>query len=276
MKSSSGYDLTKLFVGSEGTLGVVTEITLKITPKPAEVATATFDRLEDAGDAVTLIMHSGITPSVLELLDDSTIAMFREHSGLDLPPAEAMILAETDGQTPEVVQYQLDRLVELFKKCNAKEIETAKSAADIERLWLVRKSLGGLVGSVAPNQASEDITVPMSRIAECLRGLQDISKKYDLTILNFGHAGDGNLHPLVLYDRSDSGQVSRLKPALSEIHKVACDLGGTLTGEHGIGMTKAKYMPLEHDPVSLRVMRSLKKTLDPHNILNPGKMALEG
>ena len=278
MKCSSGYDLTKLFVGSEGTLGVVTEITLKISPKPAEMATATatFDRLEDAGEAVTLIMHSGVTPSVLELMDADTIDMFRKYSDIDLPPAEAMILVETDGHTPEDVTYQLERLVELFKKCNAKEIETATSAADAERLWRVRKSLGSMASRGAPNQAPEDLTVPMSRIAEFLRGAQEISREHDLTILNFGHAGDGNLHPIVLYDRSDPGQVPRLEQVLFELHKLACDLGGTLTGEHGIGYTKAQFMSLEHDPVSLKVMRALKKTLDPNNILNPGKMALDG
>jgi glycolate oxidase len=277
MKCSSGYDLTRLIVGSEGTLGVVTEITLKISPKPTEVSTATasFDRLEDAGEAVTRIMHSGVTPSVLELLDANTVDMFRKYSDLDLPEVEAMLLVETDGSLKEEVKYQLDRVVEVFRRCNARQIEIAKSPADAERLWLVRKSIGGLVGLVKPNMAPEDLTVPMSRIGDYLHGVQEISEKHDLLILNYGHAGDGNFHPNVLYDGSDSAQVARLEPVLFELHKLACDLGGTLTGEHGIGMTKSKYMPLEHDPVALRVMRSVKKALDPNNILNPGKMALE-
>lgn len=277
MKTSSGYDLTRLFVGSEGTLGVVTEITLKISPKPTEVATATatFDRLEDAGEAITQIMYSGVTPSVLEMLDGKTVDMFREHTDLDLPKAEAMILVETDGLLKEDVKYQMDWVLKVFRKCNAREIDMAKSLADAERLWLVRKSIGGLVGSVKPNQAPEDVTVPMSRITEFLKGVQEISKRHDLLILNYGHAGDGNFHPNVLYDRSNPAQLARLDQVLFELHKLACDLGGTLTGEHGIGITKAKYMSLEHDPVALKTMRSLKKTLDPNNILNPGKMALE-
>ena len=277
MKCSSGYDLTRLFVGSEGTLGVVTEITLKISPKPTESATAVaaFDRLEDAGEAVTLIMQSGVTPSVLELIDANTISVVRKHTDLQLPEVEAMILAETDGNTQVDVKYQMEELIAMFKRCNARNIETAYSAADAERLWLARKSLGGLVGSVSKNLASEDVTVPMGRIAEFLRKVEAISKKHNLLILNFGHAGDGNFHPIVLYDRSDPDQVNRLDQVLLELHELACKLGGTLTGEHGIGITKARFMTLEHDSVAMRVMRALKKTLDPNNILNPGKMDLD-
>jgi len=277
MKCSSGYDITRLIVGSEGTLGAVTEITFKIAPLPKEVATATatFDRLDDAGEAVTLIMHSGVIPSVLELIDANTVAMYRKYTDLQLPPVEAMVLVETDGCTKEEVNYQLDRVIEVFRKCNAGEIERAKSEAEAERLWLARKSIGGMMGMVTPNRSSEDITVPMSRIVDFLRGMQEISKKHDLLILNFGHAGDGNLHPNIMYDRSDPDQIVRLERVELELHQLACDLGGTLTGEHGIGITKAAYMSLEHDKVALRVMRSLKKTLDPNNILNPGKMALE-
>jgi glycolate oxidase len=277
MKCSSGYDLSRLIVGSEGTLGVVTEITLKICPRPTQVATATatFDRLEDAGEAVTQIMYSGVTPSVLELLDDNTIDTFRKYGDLDLPEVQAMLLVETDGSIREEVSYQLERIVEVFRRCNAREIEVAKSPEDAERLWLVRKSIGGLAVRVRPNMAPEDLTIPMSRIAEFLRGVRQISEKYDMLILNYGHAGDGNLHPNVLYDASDPAQTANLKHVLYEMHKLACDLGGTLTGEHGIGMTKAEYMDLEHDSVALRVMRTLKRALDPNNILNPGKMALD-
>ena len=277
MKCSSGYDLTRLFVGSEGTLGVVTEITLKISPKPTEVATAVaaFDRLEGAGEAVTLIMQSGVTPSVLELIDANTISVVRKHTDLQLPEVEAILLAEIDGNTQVGVKYQMEGLIAMFNRCNARNIETAYSAADAEHLWLARKSLGGLVGSVSKNLASEDVTVPMGRIAEFLRKVEAISKKHNLLILNFGHAGTGNFHPNILYDRSDSGQVNRLDQVLLELHELACKLGGTLTGEHGIGITKARFMTIEHDPAAMRVMRALKKTLDPNNILNPGKMDLD-
>ena len=277
MKCSSGYDLTRLMVGSEGTLGITSEITLKILPKPTEraAAMAMFDRLEDAGDAVTLIMHSEVTPSVLEFIDQNTIEAFRKHTDFDLPAVEAMILTETDGQTPEDVRHQLERLVESLKKCNAMEVKTAASEAAVEKLWAVRKSLGGVMGKVSPSYASEDVTVPMSRIAEFLRAVQEIGKRHGFLILNFGHAGGGNFHPNVIYDRDDKEQVERLEDVLFDLHKLACDMGGTLSGEHGIGMTKARFMPLEHDPIELRTMRAIKEALDPNNILNPGKMGLD-
>ncbi|OEU60502.1 MAG: hypothetical protein BBJ57_00485 [Desulfobacterales bacterium PC51MH44] len=188
MKSSSGYDLTRLFIGSEGTLGVVTEITLKIAPKPTEVATAlaTFDKLEDAGHAVTMIMHSGVTPSALELLDSIIIDMIRTHTDIELPPVKALILVETDGSTKHDVQHQLNRLVKLFKQCQAREVQTAKFEADAQRLWLVRKSIGGLMGSIGHSFVPEDVTVPMSRIAEYLKKSQEVSKKHGLPILNPG------------------------------------------------------------------------------------------
>jgi glycolate oxidase len=276
MKCSSGFDLTRLFVGSEGALGVVTEITLKIVPKPTEVATAvaTFDSLQNAGDAVTMIMHSDVTPSVMELLDEKIIDMLRKHAAIDLPPVKALLLVETDGFTKQDVQHQMKRLVELFRQCQAREVQAAKSETDAQHLWLARKSIGGLMGSIGLSFVPEDVTVPMSRISEYLRRSQKISQKCGLPILNFGHAGDGNFHPNVLYNPSDPAQLALLEPILLELHKLACDLDGTLTGEHGIGMTKAGYMSLEHDQVSIKVMRTIKKALDPNNILNPGKMAL--
>jgi len=203
------------------------------------------------------------------------MSMLRKYTDLELPLGEAMILAETDGHTREDVRYQMDRLLDLFRKCKAREVHTAKSEEEAERLWLVRKSLGAVTGHVMPNQAPEDVTVPMSRISEFLRKTEDISKKHGLLILNYGHAGDGNLHPNVLYDASDPKQYAALKPTLLDLHKLACDLGGTLTGEHGIGITKARYMTLEHNPAALKAMRSVKRALDPNNILNPGKMALD-
>ncbi len=277
MKTSSGYDLTRLFVGSEGTLGVITEITLKISPKPTHmtVATACFDRLEDAGTAITRIMHSGVTPSVLEMIDGNTLKVLREHGGISLPPAEAMLLVETDGWLEEEVRHQMDGVVRLLKQCRAIQIRIAGSPEEADKLWETRRDLGAIVGGVTPDQAPEDVTVPMSRVAEFMRGVHEIGRKYGLLILNYGHVGDGNFHPNILYDRSDPDQVAGLQAAIEELHRLACGMGGTLTGEHGIGVTKAPFMGLEHDPVALRVMRTLKTALDPHNILNPGKMALD-
>jgi glycolate oxidase len=276
MKSASGYDLTRLFVGSEGTLGIITEIGLKVSPKPLSTRTslASFSSLEYAGRAVADIMHSGIIPSVLEVLDDNTLNVLRDQGGMKLPDVMAMILVETDGYTEAEATFQMDKVVEVFRKNGAIKIDTADSSKDAEELWRARKSISGAVGQLGANNVSEDVTVPMSKVPSLLTGISEIVRKYKLPFVVFGHAGDGNLHPKIIFDRSDPEQVKRVRHAVDEIFRLTCDLGGTLTGEHGIGMAKAPYMGLEHDPVSFDVMRSLKRLFDPHNILNPGKMSL--
>jgi len=277
MKSVSGYDLTRLFVGSEGTLGVITEITLKINPRPTAFQTslASFGRLEDAGQSVTDIMHSGIIPSVLEVLDDNTIRVLRQRAGLDLPEVMAMLLVETDAYTEAEASFQMARVIEVFKKNGALDIQMAGSAAEAEKLWRVRKSIGSVAAQLRTNNVSEDVAVPMSQVPALLTGISRIVRRYDLPFVIFGHAGDGNLHPRIMYDRSDPDQVRRLEEAVGQIFKLTCDLGGTLTGEHGIGLAKAPYMALEHNRVALEIMGSLKRLFDPRNILNPGKMGLE-
>jgi glycolate oxidase len=277
MKSVSGYDLTKLFVGSEGTLGVVTEIILKINPKPITTSTAmaTFKDLEDAGRAVSRIMVSGIVPSVLEILGRDTIRAINQNTQLNLPEVEAMLLTETDGFTPEETAYQMNKILQVFKENQAQEIQQADSAEAAARLWEARKSAYGVLARIKTHFVLEDITVPMSKVAEMLKGIEAIALRHDLQIATFGHAGDGNLHPQILYDGYDPDQVRRVKEAIEELFQLAIALEGTLTGEHGIGLSKAAFMPLEHDPMALEYMRSLKKLFDPNNILNPGKMSLE-
>lgn len=276
MKSASGYDLTRLFVGSEGTLGVITEIILKINPKPTAFKTvlASFASLKDAGQAITDIMHSGIVPSVLEVLDENSIKVLREHANMNLPEVMAMILVETDGYTEAETSYQMGKLIEVFRKNSVTDIQVADTADEAEELWKARKSVGSTAGQLRANSVSEDVTVPMSKVPDLLTGISIIVRKYDLPFVIFGHAGDGNLHPRIMYDRSDPDNVTRLSKAVDEIFKLTCNLGGTLTGEHGIGLSKAPYMTLEHDPVAIDVMRSIKILFDPNNILNPGKMAL--
>ncbi len=277
MKSVSGYDLTRLLVGSEGTLGIVSEITLKINPKPTATSTAvaTFDDLEDAGHAVSEIMHCGIIPSVLEILGRETLIAINQNTDLNLPEVDAMLLAETDGYTKEETEYQISKVIEVFKKNNAKEIKKAASASEAEELWKARKSAYAVLARIKTHFVLEDVTVPMGKVAEMLKGIQGIAKKHGLQIATFGHAGDGNLHPQILYDGYDPDQVRRMKAASADLFKLAIDLGGTLTGEHGIGLSKASFMGLEHDEVAMDVMRSIKRMLDPNNILNPGKMALD-
>ena len=277
MKSVSGYDLTRLFVGSEGTLGVVTEITLKINPKPQSFDTslAYFASLRDAGQAVTDIMHSGIIPSVLEVLDDNAVRVLKEQTSIELPDVAAIILVETDGYTQAEASYQMTKIIEVFKKNKATHIRRADSADEAEELWRARKSIGSAASGIGTNSVSEDVTVPMSKVPDLLTGISAVVKNYGLPFVIFGHAGDGNLHPKILYDRSDPEQVTGVARAVDEIFKLTCDLGGTLTGEHGIGLAKAPYMNLEHDQVAMDLMRSLKRLFDPNNILNPGKMNLE-
>ena len=278
MKSSSGYDLTKLFVGSEGTLGVVTEIILKINPKPmaTKTALASFNVLQDAGQAVIDVMHSGIIPSVLEILDPNTIRVLRSHGNIPLPEVMAMILVETDGHTEAETSYQMERVMEVFKKNRVRDFKIATSVAEAEDLWRIRKSIGSVAATLRPSNVSEDVTVPISRVPDLMTGISTIVQKYRLPFVVFGHAGDGNLHPRIMYDPADPDQVKHVNQAVSEIFRLTCDLGGTLTGEHGVGLSKAPYMTWEHDPLALEMMRGIKRLFDPNHILNRGKMALEG
>jgi glycolate oxidase len=278
IKSVSGYDLTRLFVGSEGTLGVVTEITLKINPKPTATSTAraTFDDLEDAGRAVSEIMYSGIIPSVLEILGKHTILAINQNTDLDLPEVDAMLLVETDGYTGEETEYQMQKVIEVFQRNRPKEIKQAGSEAEAADLWKARKSAYAVLARIKTHFVLEDVTVPMAKVADLLKGVEAIAEKHEIQIATFGHAGDGNLHPQILYDGYDPEQVEKMEAASADLFKLAIELGGTLTGEHGIGLSKAPYMTLEHDPVAMDVMRGLKRLFDPNNILNPGKMALDG
>ncbi len=276
IKSASGYDLTGLFVGSEGTLGVITEITLKISPKPmaTKTALASFSDLEHAGQSVIEIMHSGIVPSALELLDENTIRVLKEHGKIDLPPALAMILVETDGYTEAEASFQMDRVIHVLRKNHAVDIRIAESPKEAQDLWKIRKSIGSLAARLRTHNVSEDVTVPISKIVDLMTGISNIARHYDLPFVIFGHAGDGNLHPRIMYDGSVPDQVERLHKAVEAIFKLACELGGSLTGEHGIGLAKAPYFHLEHGPLERELMRGIKKLFDPNNILNPGKMAL--
>lgn len=276
MKSSSGYDLTKLFVGSEGTLGVVTEITLKINPKPPLVATAmaTFEGLEDAGRAVSQIMHSGILPSALEVVDHQSIVAIRENTTTNLPDVEVMLVAETDGYTEEEIDYQMEKIVAVFQENNATTVKKAESEEETDALWHARKSVYGVFSKINNNLSVEDLAVPMSKVPEMMMAISDIASKYNLKMPTVGHVGDGNLHPTICFDGTNKNEVERVDAATDELFRKVVELGGTITGEHGVGLAKIPYMDWEHERESMAVMRSLKEVLDPKNILNPGKMGL--
>ena len=277
MKSASGYDLTRLFVGSEGTLGIITEITLKVNPKPTAFKTglAMFSSLRDAGRAVSDIMRSGIIPSVLEVLDENTIKVLQNHNSVNLPDVTAILLVETDGYTRAETSFQMEKVIEIFRKNSVTDIQIADSIEEADELWRIRKSISSIVAQIRPNNVSEDVAVPISMVPNLLTGISKIVRNHGLPFVVFGHAGDGNLHPKIMYDRSDPDQVKQLRKVVAEIFKLTCDLGGTLSGEHGIGLAKAPYMTLEHDQTAIDVMHDIKRLFDPNNILNPGKMGLE-
>jgi glycolate oxidase len=276
MKSSSGYDLTKLFVGSEGTLGVVTEITLKINPKPPLVSTAmaTFESLQDAGRAVSQIMHSGILPSALEVVDHQSITAIRQNTTTNLPDVEVLLVAETDGYTEAETHYQMEKIVAVFQKNNATTIKKADSKEEADALWHARKSVYGVFAKINNNLSVEDLAVPMSKVPEMMMAISAIAEKYDLKMPTVGHVGDGNLHPTICFDGTDANEVERMEAATAELFRKVVSLGGTITGEHGIGLAKIPYMDWEHEKETLAVMQSMKAALDPKNILNPGKMGL--
>ncbi len=278
MKCVSGYDLSKLFIGAEGTLGVITEITLKINPIPrhAMTAVATFNKLEDAGKAISQTMTSGVFPSVMEILDKVTLKSIKENSDIDLPEAEAMILTETDGYTWEEVEAQMEVVLRILKQNNPSTINTAKDEKDRLNLWRARKSAYATLARASNSFVLDDVTVPIARIPDLLVGIQEISQRYGIVVASFGHAGDGNLHPQILYDEYNAAQVEKVEKVEEEIFRLAISFKGTLSGEHGIGLSKANYMTLEHDPVEMALMKKIKRTIDPNNIMNPGKRALDG
>jgi glycolate oxidase len=277
MKTSSGYDMTKLFVGSEGTLGVITEITLKINPKPPLLSTAMamFDDLEDAGRAISQIMHSGILPCALEIVDQQTLKAINQNTNLNLPEVEAILVGETDGYTREETEYQIDKVVEIFQRNQASMVKRTDNREEAEALWTARRTAYGVMARINNNLFVEDLAVPMSKVPEMLRAISYLATKYNLIIPTVGHAGDGNLHPVISFDGTNAEEVHRVEAASKELFEKVIELGGTLTGEHGIGLAKARFMGMEHDAKSMEYMRGIKRLFDPDNILNPGKMALE-
>jgi glycolate oxidase len=221
-------------------------------------------------------MKSGIIPSVLELLDENTVRVLREHADMSFPDISTILLVETDGYTQSEASYQMEKVLDAIKKNTATEVRTADTTEEAEELWKARKTAGSVAARLGTSNLSEDVTVPISKLPDLLTGISDIVHSYQLPFVVFGHAGDGNLHPKIMYNAYDPDQVERVHRAVEDIFKLTCELGGTLTGEHGIGLAKAPYLSVEHDPVALEIMRDIKRLLDPNNILNPGKMALGG
>jgi glycolate oxidase len=271
VKSVAGYDLTKLIVGSEGTLGVVTKITLKLLPMPESVRTlaAFFSGVEAAARAASRILAGRIVPRALELVDDAALRAVETYLKEDLSGGEAaMLLVEVDGPAETTVRESA-RIVDILQEAGASRVRRAESDAEREHLWKARRSISPALYTLKPKKVNEDIVVPRSKIAEILREIGDIARRHNLLIVNFGHAGDGNIHTNILIDETE---LQRAETAVKEIFAATLRLGGSITGEHGIGTSKAAYLPMEVKPEALAAMKRIKQALDPNNILNPGKI----
>ncbi len=273
IKDVAGYNLAQLFVGSEGTLGVITEITLRLIPKPAAqlTALAVFPRLADACTAVGNILQAGIVPLVTELMDQGATRAVENFKHLGLPTdVEALLLVAVDGDE-ESVKREIVAVAEILRQSGAREVRQARSAEESEALWEGRRNLSPAIARLATHKLGEDIAVPRSQIPAMIARFQEIARANDVPTVVYGHIGDGNLHPTLLFDRRDAALMKRVEKAAGEILDAAVALGGTLTGEHGIGLFKRDHMTSALDPVALTWMVAIKKLFDPNGIMNPGK-----
>lgn len=274
MKNVVGYDLMRLFVGSEGTLGIITEIILKLIPLPPARGTiqAFFTAVEDAGRAVSKILEARILPSAMELVDRASLDCVASVHKLDFPrQAQAMLLIEVDGAKAAVVE--LIRAVQgVCNELHPLSIRASQNEDESAALWTLRRAISPSLARIRPHRLNEDIVVPRSRLPEVMLQIQTIARENDVHIAAFGHAGDGNLHVAVLYDRRNKQESARAENALEDLMRKTIELGGSISGEHGIGISKAAFIPLELGEVSLALMRRIKDVLDPHGILNPGKI----
>jgi glycolate oxidase len=274
VKDVAGYSIKDLFIGSEGTLGVITKVLLKLIPKPAAKKTmvATFDAMDKAAQTVSDIIAARIIPCTLEFLDRTTIHCVEDYAKVGLPlNCEALLLMETDGH-PAAVDEEAAQMAALAKQNGALEVRIAKDDAEAAKLATARRSAFSALARVAPTTILEDATVPRSELAHMIRFVAKVAEKYRLKIGTFGHMGDGNLHPTFLTDERNHEEMHRIHEAFKEIFDEAIRLGGTITGEHGIGVAKKDFLPKFAGDASMRVMRELRRALDPNGILNPGKV----
>jgi glycolate oxidase len=274
VKDVAGYSLKDWLVGSEGTLAIFTRILVQLVPKPETSRTmlVSFDRLSDAAETVSSIIAARITPAALEFLDNTTIRCVEDYAHLGLPVnAQALLLIEVDGRT-SIVEEDAAKIIELCKNHKAGEVRIASSNEDAMKLKSARKAAFAALARVRPTTILEDATVPRSMVAPMLEKIQAISRHYDLMFGNFGLAGDGNLHPTCLTDERDHKEILRAEKAFEEIFETAIGMGGTITGEHGTGLTKKQFLERQVGSPAIAMMQEIKKALDPNGILNPGKI----
>lgn len=274
MKNVVGYDLTRLFVGAEGTLGVVTQIILRLLPKPEARKTmlVAFASIEGATQAVSAIIRGKIIPTTLEFMDASAIDCVRKAMPLDLPDVcRAVLIIEVDGAR-DGLDAQTARILEIITPLGVLETRIAATGDESEAIWKVRRAVSPSLRNLNPHKFNEDIVVPRSRVPEMIRALEEISGRYGVPIVNFGHAGDGNIHVNVMVDLAEPGMEATVEQVLQEIFRTTVALNGSISGEHGIGIAKAPYIGMELDRETMAVMRAVKRALDPNNIMNPGKI----
>ncbi len=276
LKDVAGYDLTRLLIGSEGTLGIFTGITVKLIPKPKAKKTvkAVYMDLESVGKTVKDIFKAGISPSALEFMDKLAINAVEDFGHFGLPrDAEVILLIEVDGH-PKALE---DEIAEVAKICqqNGAKVEIAKTDREAEKLWEARRSLSPAVAKLGRTKINEDIVFPRSYLPEALPRLREIGKKYNLKMVNFGHIGDGNVHANFMINGLDPDEVARAEKAVEEVFELALSYRGSITGEHGVGITKAEFMRKQFSPQEMEIMRKIKRVWDPKNLINPGKMDLD-
>ncbi|MBU2053741.1 MAG: FAD-binding protein [Proteobacteria bacterium] len=275
VKNVTGYDLKRLFTGSEGTLGVITRALLRLIPMPKRRGTLriAFGSLDDGCATVHRMLQAGIVPAAAEIMDRVSIEAVARYSRMEIDPAvEACLIVEIDGEDEAALETQTKRIEAVAKECGSREFLAARSEKESDELWAVRRGLSSAVAALAPNRLGEDISVPRDAFPEVVRRIRAISEKYRLPIAVYGHAGDGNLHPSVLCDLANPEEAKRVHQAVDEIFAAALAVGGTLSGEHGIGITKRPYIAQALGEAGLRTLKAVKKALDPKGILNPGKI----
>lgn len=273
-KGVTGYDLTRLLIGSEGTLAVITEATLKLTPSPETFRTisASYSSIEAATQAVVAIMSQPQIPAALEFLDNASLDLIRSQPELKIAPqAQALLLIDVDG-THDSIDTAVQRITDVASNDGLTALTMAHSEQESGQIWKARKALSPALRSIAPNKLNEDVVVPVGNIPPLIDGLSQLSSRYAIPIVNFGHAGNGNIHVNLLYDTQDPEQERNARPCLQEVFELVIRLGGALSGEHGIGVEKMAYVGMEIDPVTLDYMRRLKALFDPNGILNPDKV----
>ena len=274
VKDVAGYSLRDLFIGSEGTLGIITKVLLKLIPRPADRRTllAVYDRMEDAAETVSAIIAAKIIPCTLEFLDRVTINCVEDYAHVGLPrDAAAVLLMETDGH-PAAVAEEAAAMAGLARRHGAREVKTAQTAEEATSLAAARRTAFSALARVAPTTILEDATVPRSELAKMVHFIQQTGARHGLKIGTFGHMGDGNLHPTFLTNERDKEEMHRVEAAMKEIFDFAVSLGGTITGEHGVGLAKKGFLRAALGELNLAVMRQVKTAFDPGNILNPGKI----